>query len=72
MSINNETIGISMEVAIAKSFGILINPDYEKRSEKTIVDLLIQNDSILKIFKKDLKNFKKCIIILLALKVKEC
>ena len=44
MSINNETIGISMEVAIAKSFGILINPDYEKRSEKTIVDLLIQND----------------------------
>ena len=53
MSINNETIGISMEVAIAKSFGILINPDYEKRSEKTIVDLIIQNDSILKILKKE-------------------
>ena len=41
MAINNESIGISAEVAIAKSFDLEINPNYVARSEKEIVDLLL-------------------------------
>ena len=49
MAFNNESIGISAEVAIAKSYGLAINPDYEARSEKKIFqDLLsmLQRDRI--------------------------
>ncbi len=53
MSINNETFGISAEVAIAKSFNISINPDYVNRSDKKIVDLLINDNNIIKLFEKE-------------------
>ena len=53
MSINNEAIGISAEVAIAKSFDISINPHYEDRADKTIVDLLMKNNNVKRIFKKE-------------------
>ena len=53
MSINNESVGISAEAAIAKSFDISINPDYEERADKTIVDLLMENDNVKRIFKKE-------------------
>lgn len=53
MARNNESIGISAEVAIARSFGVKINKDYEARSEKTIVDLLLKDNSVNKIFKKE-------------------
>lgn len=53
MAINNESIGISAEVAIAKSYGVAINPYYEARSEKAIVDLLMKNNNVLKIFEKE-------------------
>ncbi len=53
MAINNESIGISAEVAIAKSYGIPINPCYEVRSEKEIVDLLLKNDNVVKIFERE-------------------
>ncbi len=53
MSINNESVGISAEVAIAKSFDISINPDYKERADKTIVDLLMENDNVKRIFKKE-------------------
>lgn len=46
---NNETIGISAEVAIANAFQVPINSDYVKRSNNDIVDLLEQN--IIQIFK---------------------
>lgn len=50
---NNESFGISAEVAIAKSFGVQINPDYVARSEKSIVDLLMKDDCIKKIFSRE-------------------
>ena len=53
MAINNESIGISAEVAIAKSYGVAISSDYEARSEKAIVDLLMKNNNVLEIFKKE-------------------
>jgi len=53
MSINNESVGISAEVAIAKSFDISINPDYEERANKAIVDLLMKNNNVKRIFKKE-------------------
>lgn len=53
MARNNESIGISAEVAIARSFGVEINKDYEARSENTIVDLLLNDNCINKIFKKE-------------------
>lgn len=53
MAINNESIGISAEVAIAKSFDLEINPNYVARSEKEIVDLLLENDNIQTIFTKE-------------------
>lgn len=53
MAINNESFGISAEVAIAKSYGVEINPYYEIRSHKEIVDLLMKNNNIIKIFEKE-------------------
>lgn len=53
MAINNESIGISAEVAIAKSFGITINSYYEARAEQEIVDFLLKNNNIIEIFKKE-------------------
>ena len=53
MPYNNESMGISAEVAIAKSFGIYVNPYYEDRSEPEIVELLMDDDKINKIFEKE-------------------
>ena len=53
MAINNESIGISAEVAIAKSYEVKINPYYKSRSEKEIVDLLLRNDNVKKIFDRE-------------------
>ena len=53
MAINNESIGISAEVAIAISFGVTVNPYYKARAEKAIVDLLLKNDNVGKIFDKE-------------------
>lgn len=53
MAINNESIGISAEVAIARSFGVSVNPNYEARAEQAIVDLLLENDKIKYIFKQE-------------------
>ncbi|MGP1597625.1 MAG: hypothetical protein ACTTIG_01540 [Peptoanaerobacter stomatis] len=53
MAINNESIGISAEVAIAKSYGIAINPDYEARSDKKIVEKLLHNNNLIQIFEKE-------------------
>ena len=50
MAINNESIGISAEVAIAKTYGIAVNPDYAARAEKPIVDLLLRNNNVERIF----------------------
>ncbi|MBD8941478.1 MAG: hypothetical protein EGR71_02900 [Clostridiales bacterium] len=50
MAVNNESIGISAEVAIAKSFGVKVNPYYEARAERAIVDLLLKNDNVKRIF----------------------
>lgn len=41
MIINNETVGISAEVAIAREFCIFVNPEYSARAEKAIIDKLI-------------------------------
>ena len=51
MALNNESIGISAEVAIAESFGVYINADYKNRAENHIVQLLLQNNNIRQIFK---------------------
>ncbi len=60
MAVNNESIGISAEVAIAKSYDIAMNPYYEERAEKEIVDLLLKNNNIKKIFEKEsIPNPKK-------------
>ena len=53
MAKNNESIGISAEVAIAKSFNIPVNADYVARSEKTIVDLLLKYDRVKTIFENE-------------------
>ena len=53
MAVNNESIGISAEVAIAKSFGVKVNPYYEARAEQAIVDLLLKNDNVKRIFDKE-------------------
>ena len=53
MAVNNESIGISAEVAIAKSFNLDINDEYVYRSEQSIVNLLLKNDNIISIFKKE-------------------
>lgn len=50
MALNNESIGISAEVAIAYSYGVPINADYARRAEKGIVELLMQGDAVKKIF----------------------
>ena len=52
MTINNETIGISAEVAIAKSFNITVNPEYALRANKNIIDLL-DSKKIIQIFQKE-------------------
>lgn len=53
MSLNNETIGISAEVAIAKSFNIYINPLYESRADNKVVKLFIKNKCLIDIFDKE-------------------
>lgn len=53
MAINNESIGISAEVAIARSFGVTVNPYYEARAEQAIVELLLKNDNVKRIFEKE-------------------
>nr|WP_294370108.1 hypothetical protein [uncultured Ruminococcus sp.] len=53
MADNNESIGISAEVAIAQSFGVSINPDYKLRSEQAIVDLLLENNNVNRIFSQE-------------------
>ena len=53
MAINNESIGISAEVAIANTYGISINPDYSARAENPIVELLTKDNKIKKIFEKE-------------------
>ncbi len=53
MAINNESFGISAEVAIAKTYGISINPKYENRADNSIVNLLLQDNKIRQIFEKE-------------------
>lgn len=53
MPTNNESFGIAAEVAIAKTYNIDINPFYEARAEESVVELLLENDSIRKIFNKE-------------------
>ena len=48
MNINNETIGISAEVAIAESFKVPVSDEYILRSDKSVVNLLQQK--VLNIF----------------------
>lgn len=38
---NNETVGISAEVAIANTFGVAINPDYVRRADNEIVNYFV-------------------------------
>nr|WP_314115386.1 hypothetical protein [uncultured Leptotrichia sp.] len=52
MKNNNETIGISAEVAIAKAFDININPEYALRADNNIVNLL-SKEKIVEIFNKE-------------------
>lgn len=40
MKINNETIGISAEIAIADHFNVFVNDEYRARSNRQIVDFL--------------------------------
>lgn len=53
MARNNESIGVSAEVAIAKSYGVEVDVDYANRSEQAIVDLLIRDDNVIKIFERE-------------------
>ncbi|MBR1891056.1 MAG: hypothetical protein IJ811_01005 [Clostridia bacterium] len=53
MAINNESIGIAAEVAIAKTFNVKINPDYELRAEPGISEFLLGENYIKKIFEKE-------------------
>ena len=50
MAINNESIGISAEVAIAQTFGVPINPQYVARAEQEIVNLLLRGGCVRQIF----------------------
>ena len=50
MAINNEAVGISAEVAIARSFGVPVNPFYAQRADPDIVNLLLENNNVVKIF----------------------
>lgn len=50
---NNESFGIAAEVAIARSFGVSVNPEYEQRAEEEIVELLTKGDAIRHIFEKE-------------------
>ena len=48
MPINNESIGISAEVAIAQSFGVRVNPYYEAQARRgcghiSVLLVLLQN-----------------------------
>ena len=67
MPINNESIGIATEVAIAKTYNVQINPNYELRAEPGISDFLLKGDHIRKIFEKENNkiiifntNFQEC------------
>ena len=53
MPINNESIGIATEVAIAKTYNVPINPNYELRAEPGISDFLLEGDYIRKIFERE-------------------
>lgn len=53
MYINNEIIGISMEIAIAKAFCLSINKDYEKSSDILIVNKLLKDINFFDIFDKN-------------------
>lgn len=53
MAINNESIGISAEVAIGRTFDVPISPDYELRAEERIVALLMKNNAVAKIFYRE-------------------
>lgn len=53
MAINNESIGISAEVAIGRTFDVPISPDYELRAEERIVALLMKNNVVAKIFYRE-------------------
>ena len=48
---NNETIGISAEVAIANSFNVKVSNEYKLRSDETVVSLL--KDDIIDIFNRE-------------------
>ena len=50
---NNESVGIAVEVAIAKTFNIDINPAYVLRAESEITDFLLKGDYIRTIFKRE-------------------
>ena len=50
MAINNESIGISAEVAIAQTFNVPINPQYVARAEQEIVNLLLRGGCVRQIF----------------------
>lgn len=50
---NNESIGIAAEVAIAKTYNVQINPNYELRAEVGICDFLLKGDYIRKIFERE-------------------
>lgn len=52
MAVNNESIGISAEVAIANAFDVPVNPRYAARAEQEIVDLLLRGGCVRQIFDK--------------------
>lgn len=53
MKFNNETIGISAEIAIAETFNISVNCNYSLRANRETVDFLKKNESIKKIFEQE-------------------
>ncbi len=53
MTINNESIGIATEVAIAKTYNVPISPNYELRAEPGITNFLLEGDYIRKIFERE-------------------
>lgn len=44
MAVNNESIGVSAEVAICRSFNLRINPLYEARAEEDVVEFLVNHN----------------------------
>lgn len=50
MPINNEAIGIAAEVAIARSFDVPINPLYERRADKLVLQHLLRSRAIPRLF----------------------